>query len=251
MSSLLHKCKLCNKLCISNNDLEEHTYICNIINACENTTSCIIDEIPSQQTMFNLIIQLINQNKVMANEICKLKNEINNITKNTPKNKQAITKVIMLNNKFKPSLCVNNYFKNINTSRHDLLYIFENDHINGISNIIIKYANKNINDFPIKCYEDNKNIFYAYIFNTEENINVWKTLNDDLLYKLIIYIIQKLQNELKIWKQENIQLIENDEAFYSNYMKYLRTVMGNNFSKDKIIKGIKKQLYDIIKINAI
>lgn len=203
---------------------------------------------PSGREMFDMIQHLLFKYK-------NLEDEFEKINKHSKKTNKKINILEYLNNnhdnKNKNIIPYDIWINNLTISRLDLLHMFKYSYDGGISNGIMRNLPiENTQQHPIKCFEQNKKIYYKYDrVETDDNKQTykWVIMNDLDFDTLIMKISQVFMKEFQDWKNEYKREIENDEDFHETYMKYMKIVLGANKSKKKILSYVKSKLYNYLK----
>jgi len=191
--------------------------------------------------------------KALFNIICDMKLKISQLEKRLddyekcydPK-KRKVNIVEMLNTKYNPfPVSYIQWFNSIKINRTHLEMVFEMDCVLGISAILELLLpsphNNEENTLPIKCFSQNENILF--IFNNDK----WDIMPDELFNELINSLSNKLFSECILWRDENMEKIENDDSFAIVYSKNMKKLIGGEVSVERLRGDIKKKIFKYLK----
>lgn len=158
-------------------------------------------------------------------------------------NNNNISINVILNEKCKNAINLEDFLKNLQVSLDDLMYTKENGYVKGLSNIMAKHLkDMQPNDRPIHCSDQNKLQFYV----KEENI--WeKDEKNNKVNKSINEIQRKQVLKIKEWTDSHPNYCE-DNDLYIEYQKLVKSTMCVN-NQDNT--DIKKNISDIINIDDV
>ena len=158
-------------------------------------------------------------------------------------NNNNISINVILNEKCKNAINLEDFLKNLQVSLDDLMYTKENGYVKGLSNIMAKHLkDMQPNDRPIHCSDQNKLQFYV----KEENI--WeKDEKNNKVNKSINEIQRKQVLKIKEWTDAHPNYCE-DNDLYIEYQKLVKSTMCVN-NQDNT--DIKKNISDIINIDDV
>lgn len=234
------------------------------------------DAIPSQQQLFDMLQTLIVKYDKLECEFNQMKTYINN-------KKKRIRVIDYLNdpsniNKSTNILSFLDWIETFTIDREDLLYMFEYKFISGIMRGIIKFLPiDKADNHSIKCFDQNKNIYYKFTVGREEptthmvNTNLvssdfptetqsqnqlttnqiykWEIMDEEDFNLFIMKIKQAFMREFQKWRNENKHEIDHDDQMYDIYMENMKTVLGGNHEQEYNLKQIKNKLYEYLKCN--
>jgi hypothetical protein len=224
-----YKCGFCYR------EYKRKSYYNKHINICEylyknkrerNIENEELDDTPDIRTLYELILELSNKNKLLEQKVDKLTKIINY------KNNINYIDILKNNNNIIPFY---KYINNITIEYDDLEYIFKNKFIDGIHNIL-----KNIlihDNAPIKAFKQKQNTIF--VFNDK-----WSIMNDEYITILLSNICKKILNIFIKW-QKNRDIYNND-YLSELYTTNLNKIMSFNYNNKTNINIIKKYIYNII-----
>lgn len=246
-----YQCSYCKEKYHYKKDYNKHIIMCNKLN--QTSSKITFDENELSQKQMVYII------KELMFKCDKLENEVNNLKKYVDKTKKRINVLDYLNNdyKCKNMISFKNFITEFNINREDLLYMFQNNYINGIvKGLLNNLPLEKTYEHCIKCFDQKCNIFFKYDINKElkEETNnrneityKWSIFDENDFNVMIMKISQKFMKEYSEWKKENIEKIEKDEQFQEQALQYMKIVLGGNHEKDYNLRNIKKHLYQYLK----
>ena len=135
------------------------------------------------------------------------------------------------------------FIKRIKIGRRYLEYLFKNDYIICIINIIqdllpLDQSEKN----TIKAFEQKNNTLFVY---TKEK---WIIMSDEILQKLVNIIEKQLLDEFVKWQIENKDKMKEDD-FAIKYATNVKKIMGGNLTREQVYSRVKLDLYKYLKVN--
>jgi len=158
-------------------------------------------------------------------------------------NNNNISINVILNEKCKNAMNLEDFVEKLQVSLEDLNYTKENGYVKGLSNIMVKHL-KDLppNDRPIHC-SDQKNLhFYVKDEDTwekdEKNKKVNKSINE---------IQRKQVLKIKDWTDNHPNYCK-DDALYIEYQKMIKSAMCVDTNN---IKDIEKNISDIVNIDDV
>jgi len=264
------QCSFCNKSYVSLNRLEKHKLICEFKHKTllKSKKKLIIEEeevIIDFKSLVLVVQELLIKNMKLEKEVEELQKII--------KKKKKIEILQYLNTKIiEPSLSYENMLKNLITKvEHFELLIKENSRI-SIFDLFITLLEENINveniseyNYPIRCFDKKKGIFYIYDFNNINNINnkkeqeqeqeqekkqepLWKKASQNDIINLYKTLQQKMIGVSFIWKNMNKELMKQNDKLCNSYNKAIIKIMNltldtnNNKFKNILFNYLKKEL---------
>lgn len=136
-------------------------------------------------------------------------------------------------------------------ARQHLEFIFSHDYIQGVGQIIRELlpgmaggivAEANV--IPLAAFNVNENVMYFYSAQAQ-----WELLPDEIFRTLTNAIYRGILEQLMLWQQENRWRMHHD-TFNTIYANNIKTVMGSSMSHTTINNRIKRDLYNLLKINV-
>jgi hypothetical protein len=158
-------------------------------------------------------------------------------------NNNQISINVVLNEKCKNAMNLEDFLQKLQVSLDDLMYTKENGYVKGLSNIMAKHLNDlQPNDRPIHCSDQNKLQFYV------KDENIWeKDEKNTKVNKSINEIQRKQVLKIKEWTNTHPNYCEDNEL-YVEYQKLIQSTMCIN-NQDNT--DIKKNISDIINIDDV
>jgi len=158
-------------------------------------------------------------------------------------NNNKISINLVLNEKCKDAMNLEDFLKELQVSLEDLQYTKDNGYVKGLSNIMVKHLqNLPPQDRPIHCSDLNRLQFYVKDENTWE-----KDDKNNKMNKSINEIQRKQVLKIKDWTDKHPNYCEND-YLYLEYQKLVKSTMSidNNDNKD-----IQHNISDIVNIDDV
>lgn len=245
--TITHECSICNKKYKNKLNYDKHVLLCNILNKTikervrENDN---IDDTPSVRELYIIIRELANKCEALERKVDKLV-----ILSN--KNKKKINLLEWLNSNTNTSTStIVDWINTIQIIEEDMDYMIKNNFLDGIKYIITRLL-IDIDNIPIKSFEQKENLLYVYTTNeySDKSIkNEWVIISQDLFESLYSKITKGLLNQLTIWKNKNINHLYDDN-FSHNYINNIKKITGGNIPLQEQHNKFRKSLYNHIKIN--
>lgn len=238
--SKLFSCGNCGKTFHRKGFHKQHILLCeNLSRVRTRYKDKIIDEekacIPTNNQMYILLLELNEKYE-------KLNNEVKILRKYVEKTKKKINIFDWLNEKCMNCIDFNDWIKTIHVNDFQLENTFKNGFIDGIFYVIQQNLDiKNIDMHPIKCFDIKKKVFY--IFSDKK----WNIMSEKELNSFIRNINHKIIEKFLLWKNDNNELIQNDDNFHDKYVKCMNIVLGGNKSKEYSYNIIINKLYNYLK----
>ncbi len=203
----------------------------------------IQDLIDQNKDLMNQNKELINQNKEIVETIKnqektidQLSPTITNITNNT-------NIIVMLNDKFKDAINLDDFLKTLTISLEDLNLIKDKGVVNGITNTVLTNLEKIDKDKrPVYCISDKKDSFY---FKDKE---LWeKDKNNEKIKETINKVAFVQRKSLDKWKDANPDFLDNENK-QEEYLKLINITtqdIENTENEHKIMRKIYKGIQNI------
>lgn len=224
------------KLCI----IEEPTPIVELINI-----NIIMDIIKENQEIKNLlidqnkqVIELHKENNILINKLVEKESSVTNITNN--QSNQSFNLNLFLNETCKDAMNMKEFIENLKVTFEDLLTIGNAGFVNGVSDLLLKSLRDiEVTKRPIHCTDVKRETMYL------KEDNEWnKDDKENTKFKKAIERIEyKNVVALHNWCNENLDARINNTP--NNLLKdriYFQTLLGDEKSRDKIIKNIAKDV---------
>ena len=187
-----------------------------------------IDDTPDIRTMYEIILELTNKNKLLEEKVDKLTKFINYKNNN-------LNYIDILKNNYSNIIPFYDFINSINIENEQIDIIFKNKIIDGITKILkIILSDHNI---PIKSFKQTPNILF--VFN--EN---WCIMNNDLITILLSNTCKKILNIIIEWQNNND--ISNNDYLSELYITNLNKIMSFDYNNKNNINIIKKKIYEIV-----
>ena len=158
-------------------------------------------------------------------------------------NNNKISINLVLNEKCKDAMNLEDFLKELQVSLEDLQYTKENGYVKGLSNIMVKHL-KDLppQDRPFHCSDLNRLQFYVKDENTWE-----KDDKNNKMNKSINEIQRKQVLKIKDWTDKHPNYCE-DDSLYLEYQQLVKSTMSidNNDNKD-----IQHNISDIVNIDDV
>ena len=158
-------------------------------------------------------------------------------------NNNKISINLVLNEKCKDAMNLEDFLKELQVSAEDLQYTKENGYVKGLSNIMVKHL-KDLppQDRPFHCSDLNRLQFYVKDENTWE-----KDDKNNKMNKSINEIQRKQVLKIKDWTDKHPYYCEDDDL-YLEYQQLVKSTMSidNNDNKD-----IQHNISDIVNIDDV
>ena len=187
-----------------------------------------IDDTHDIRTMYEIILELTNKNKLLEEKVDKLTKFINYKNNN-------LNYIDILKNNYSNIIPFYDFINSINIENEQIDIIFKNKIIDGITKILkIILSDHNI---PIKSFKQTPNILF--VFN--EN---WCIMNNDLITILLSNTCKKILNIIIKWQNNND--ISNNDYLSELYITNLNKIMSFDYNNKNNIIIIKKKIYEIV-----
>ncbi len=201
-----------------------------------------------------LIKDLINQNKELINEnkeiVKTVLNQQKTINELAPKvgNNNSINSnntnntniIVMLNDKFKDALNLDDFIKSLTISLEDLNLTKDKGLVKGITNAFIKNLKKiDIDKRPLFCNDGKGDIVYVKDNELWERDNENKKIKDS-----ISKVAFEQRKAIDLWTNANPQYLKDNEK-QEDYIKLVKNStqnLENTPEESKIVKNIFKEI---------
>lgn len=209
----------------------------------------------SQNQKFNILISKLQKKEEENEELWKAFHEQQELLKQTiQQNSEIIPRIgnnnnnnisinLVLNEKCKNAMNIEDFIEKLQVSLDDLMYTKENGYVKGLSNIMVKHL-KDLppNDRPIHCSDQNRLQFYV------KDENIWeKDDKNNKMNKSINEIQRKQVLKIKDWTDKHPNYCD-DDCLYLEYQQLVQSTMcvDNDDNKD-----IKKHISDVVNIDDV
>tara|TARA_Y100000389_G_scaffold13341_3_gene11902 strand:+ start:522 stop:1268 length:747 start_codon:yes stop_codon:yes gene_type:complete len=235
MSNSNYQCSFCGKKYNREGFYLRHELSCDIKNIVLNNKRDDINVTNFTHDELNSVV------KELLIKVSLLETELDSIKKWTNKQKKKCNIFEWLNQSFKPTYTLNEWVDNFNITKSHLSLVLKHNYIEGI-NIILQelFSVDQENIFPMKAFEQKTREFYVY-----QN-NIWKIMPNKDFKKFILKIQRKLILLFQKWRDENLELV-NDNKRNEEYLVNVIKVMGGNFDENITFNRICNNLYNYLK----
>ena len=254
-------CEMCDESFKSRTTLWRHKKKClggNFSKNEEKPKKCTtIEKIENSQNQseFNILISKLQKKEEENEELWKAFHEQQELLKQTiQQNSEIIPRIgnnnnnnisinLVLNEKCKNAMNIEDFIEKLQVSLDDLMYTKENGYVKGLSNIMVKHL-KDLppNDRPIHCSDQNRLQFYV----KDEN-NWEKDDKNNKMNKSINEIQRKQVLKIKDWTDKHPNYCDDDDLYFE-YQQLVQSTMcvDNDDNKD-----IKKHISDVVNIDDV
>jgi hypothetical protein len=244
-------CSHCKKSYISKPAYNNHNLKCELRSIC-NKIQTNDEEEPELDVKFNGSINdvyklLINLN----NKFDKLETDYNELKKyaNITKNKIDVIEYLNINFNYGDFDFVK-FLNSIQITDTELQIIFQNDYINGISQIITDHIEKHQHyiNIPIKAFNIKEGVLYICLLNPNATEHEWVIMDDHHIKSIMKYFNKKLSMLFLNWQEVNKKILPSDVFTYV-YVKNMKRVFAINYEKKNMNALLKNKLYKHLKIS--
>ena len=266
-------CRFCGKMYIRKKAYMQHILMCEISKktgmAGEDKASNS-DHVPSNKELYEIIINLNNKYERLQEDYDVLKRFVD-----SRRRKIDILEWLNKNCILGKGNDFESVFINMRLGEEDLNNVFENDYVNGISNIIgaiVSSINTDKdredrdkdtdNGSCLRAFTHREGIFYIYARNNVlkndcieddcidddciDDYFKWQIMENSDFDRLIKSIDSKLLIAFKEWHLKT-EIIMDEDKFSELYIKNLKKVMGGNFKMCEKISKVKNRVFKTIK----
>ena len=207
------------------------------------------------QSKFNILISKLQKKEEENEELWKAFHEQQELLKQTIQhNSEIIPRIgnnnnnnisinLVLNEKCKNAMNIEDFIEKLQVSLDDLMYTKENGYVKGLSNIMVKHL-KDLppNDRPIHCSDQNRLQFYV------KDENIWeKDDKNNKMNKSINEIQRKQVLKIKDWTDKHPNYCDDDDL----YLEYQQLVQSTMCVDNDDNKDIKKHISDVVNIDDV
>lgn len=255
-------CEYCSKRYIRKRCFYHHVLICKLSKKdskeyIENNDNIVLQNIPTHNELYRIIIDLNNKYERLEREYHTLKQFVNN-------KRRQINIVDWLNHNCHLEMTFQDVFMNIILEKTDLIKIFELDYIKGIGDIVISFIESVKNRFqsgevPLRAFVQKDSVLYIYDIcgndanhgnngNNGDSGYKWQILTSEMLAGFIRNIDNQLMRLFREWHIETERGM-NEDVFNELYIKNLKTITGGNFRDFEKNTKIRNSIYRNIRQN--
>jgi hypothetical protein len=198
------------------------------------------------QEQLRLHKETLQQNQELQKQVIELcksgtHNTITTTNTNTNCNNKAFNLNLFLNEQCKNAINLNEFMKNIEVSREDLMNTGQLGFVGGISKIIMDQLNGlGIHERPIHCTDLKRDVVYI-----KEN-NEWNKESDNVKLRSVIQeVSRKSMGTLIDWKKENPDYADGDSRFSQDCLSMQRNSIAGYERETlfpKVIRAINKEI---------
>lgn len=258
-------CNVCSKTYKTRSGLWKHSQVCGLktnddvikisdekkISINENRdVDVIMSILKDNQEFKNMMIEQSNEYKniitsqnTMILDLINTKNTITNITNNKTVNNQFNLNVF-LNEKCRDAMNINEFIENIQIQTKELENVGNNGYVTGITDIILSRLKQlDVSKRPLHCTDIKRETLYI------KDQNEWNrdTEEKTKIKTMITKIAKKNLKQIPVWREQNPECKEPENAKYDFCIKMMRNSLGEIGDEqikldDKIIKNIAKQV---------
>jgi uncharacterized protein YeeX (DUF496 family) len=181
-----------------------------------------------------MIQMLVIKNDKLEKQVEKMSTWIHN-------NKKKVNVIEWLNENNKPDIGYDNWIECLEITSGDMETLINSTFIEGI-NVIVQRLTYNVENVPIKAFEQRDNILF--IFNNNE----WVIMDTEKYDMLFNKITRGLIGQLKIWQDKHKNKLF-DNGFTEKYIEYVKKITGGDLSREQQHYRIKQRFYNNLKIN--
>jgi hypothetical protein len=244
----LHKCSICDKEYKAKTSLWYHMKKCSPTQTQEN--KMVVSDI--QQKSFEIITDLLKQNKELHEQIIeiskepKIINNINNITNsnnNTTNNQFNLN--MFLNEECKNALNIMDFVRSLNLTIEDIEETGRLGYVGGMTRIFVNaLKDMDVKMRPIHCTDIKRETVYVKDQDTWEKDNTEK----NKLKKALKQVARKNLQLLPEWQEQNPDYRILDTPENQQYMQISLNSLGayseedTQKQEDKILKNVLKEV---------
>lgn len=228
------KCQHCLKEFKKQGFYKKHVSLCEIIHTREKDAIFNIEY--NNDQLIHLIKYLIKKQTSMENELASLKRIVN-------RSKNKMTILDWINDKYIDHDDFKDWFKELTVNEDDLKHIFDNDLVEGISQIFINNIHIENDNSPIMAFIQKPNVLYTY------SDKKWNIIDNKLFEKCIDDINSKIIKEFKNWKDNHQHELDSNKYGEDYYSRIVNKIMGGPCLRSSLYCKIRSVIYHHIKVN--
>jgi len=262
-------CKYCGKSYKRKTYYNNHMIICEIIKNKDNETEDT--KVPTVKELYAIIQDMAVKQKKMEEKIEEMQKMLNKETKNI-----NIVKYLnddKLNKNAKIDITFKEWTKSIVVVDQDIDILKEDSFVSAIANVVTRNLknSKNSNlDLPVECFIQKTAKFYIYENDIEQEKQekekqekqekdnqpldkpkpnpVWKRMDNEDLVAMLKSIHSKIFKMLCYWRNNNEDLIRNNEKLSEIYNKSIIKLMDMiDCKQELLLNKIRMIIYNILK----
>jgi phosphoglycolate phosphatase-like HAD superfamily hydrolase len=209
----------------------------------------LVEQVPDNKTMYYLLKQALMKCDKLERELKTLKGTMNN------KNKKQIYD--HLGTITHIHIFFEDWYMQIKIERQHLYCVFDETLFEGFKEILKKKLVKG--DIPIMAFTNKPNMLYVYKKTvatelpekeTEGNFqeiskqNGWGVMTNEDISHMLQHFNREIIKEFLQWQRENEEKILSNDKLQDREIEYMMKINGTKCSFDKIVRDIKKFIYD-------
>ncbi len=214
--------------------LYNHKKTCIYLNKIEKENNSLIKELIDQNK------ELILENKEIKNLVKDQQDTINKLIPKVGNTYNNTNIVVMLNNKFKDALNLNEFIESLTIDLEDLNLTKEKGLVKGITNAFITNLKKlDIEKRPMHCTDIKRDILYI-----KDDESWIKDIENKKIKNTINEIVYRQNKSINKWQDANPEYITKDEK-QKEYLKLIKNStqdLTDTQDEYKIIKNICKEV---------
>ena len=207
----------------------------------------LYDTIPTQKEMFVLLRKLVCRVTKLEKENTKLRHFVS-------KENKKIDILEWLNQNKKLDISFREWILGLNY-QDCVAVVFEKDMTAAILQALEdgyeKYI-QNVDCIPIRVFLQKKNLFYIY--NKEHSTDVspsWYVLSDEILYKWINYIVQRIVGSFADWFDNQLQENPSERnTLEENKNKYYQKIFCTKMNEETRNQRVRQHFYKMLQKNS-
>ena len=261
-------CEYCSKRYVRLNAFRHHTLICRLSKRDSKSYQERVDKdallvVPSQQQLYQLIIDLNSKYERLQSDYHELKRYVDN-----RRRKIDILEWLNDNCSISENVTASELFLNISLNDHDVERVFELDYVKGVADIIVRFISDRYPDSksecPLRGFMQKDGVLYVYEVETvtsedlttgedtstgeDASTRKWQIMSNDLFERFIRVINHRLMILFRDWHRAR-QTTMDEDRFSEMYIKHLKTVTGGNFKDSEKTGRIRNLVYRSIREN--
>lgn len=249
-------CEYCSKRYVRLNAFRHHTLICRLSTQDSKSYQERVDKdallvVPSQQQLYQLIIDLNGKYERLQSDYHELKRYVDN-----RRRKIDILEWLNENCSISENITASELFFNISLNDHDVERVFELDYVKGVADIIVRFISDRYPDSksecPLRGFMQKDGVLYVYEVETTSGEDLttrkWQIMSNDLFERFIRVINHRLMILFRDWHRARQSSMDEDR-FSEMYIKHLKTVTGGNFKDAEKTGRIRNLVYRSIREN--
>lgn len=277
-------CKYCHHSWKHKKDYEKHLACCEYFYQFRRKPQTEMDDygckLPTQKELFRFVQELSLKCERLEREVVRLKTTVSvrqkkviveclNHSTTMPSNTffdwwKRITLHIPVSLNSKEETEMSSHWSII--SNPFLYRVFNMGLVEGVKYLLGKFIEgerQTRRMLPVRCFTQKPNMFYIYcgaegdgdvaksvLQKHTDNPQLWKTMSNADLEKMVDYISQLFVREFLLWQKQNTLEIANDERREEEQITYMMRINSMRPSKEKGLIEVRKWLFATLEENA-